>query len=85
MFNQTQSFLIPISRKPDDKCIYQRLSQLNYQYEWDSKYLMTFAVKNNSFLPSRLVTFIDGYGNAFNEHKSSGFSVSFRYALKSLW
>lgn len=81
MFNQTQSFLIPISRKPDDKCIYQRLSQLNYQYEWDSKFLMTFAVQNNTFLPSRLVTFIDGYGHTFNEHKSSGLSVSFRYAL----
>ena len=81
MFNQTQSFLIPISRKPDDKCIYQRLTQLNYQYEWDSKFLMTFAVQNNSFLPSRLVTFTDGYGQTFNEHKSSGLSVSFRYAL----
>lgn len=81
MFNQTQSFLIPISRKPDNKCIYQRLTQLNYQYEWDSKFLMTFAAQNNNFLPSRLVTFIDGYGHTFNEHKSSGLSVSFRYAL----
>ena len=81
MFNQTEAFLIPISRKPDDKCIYQRLTQLKYQREWDSKFLMTLAVQNNCFLPSRLVTFTDGLGQLYDAHNSSGFTVSLRLAL----
>lgn len=81
MFNEPQSSLIPITRKPDDKCIYQRYSQLRYQREWDSKFLITFAVQNNRFLPSRLVSFFDGNGAVYDDHRSSGFSVSFRLAL----
>lgn len=81
MFNESQSFLIPITRKPDDKCIYQRLSQLKYQREWDSKFLISFAIQNNRFLPSRLVSFFDGNGAIYDDHHSSGFSVSFRLAL----
>lgn len=81
MFNESQSFLIPITRKPDDKCIYQRYSQLRYQREWDSKFLLSFAIQNNRFLPSRLVSFFDGNGAVYDDHRSSGFSVSFRLAL----
>ena len=81
MFNESQSFLIPITRKPDDKCIYQRYSQLRYQREWDSRLLVTFAVQNNRFLPSRLVSFFDGNGTVYDDHRSSGFSVSFRLSL----
>lgn len=81
MFNESQSFLIPITRKPDDKCIYQRFSQLKYQREWDSKFLISFTIQNNRFLPSRLVSFFDGNGAVYDDHHSSGFSVSFRLAL----
>ena len=81
MFNESQSFLIPITRKPDDKCIYQRLSQLKYQREWDSKFLISFAIQNNRFLPSRLVSFFDGKGAIYDDHHSSGFSLSFRLSL----
>lgn len=81
LFNQAESFLIPITREPDDKCIYQRFMQLKYQHEWDSKFLMTLAIQNNRFLPSRLVSFADGNGQLYDEHRSSGFNVSFRLAL----
>lgn len=81
IFNSPQSFLIPISRNPDDKSVYHRFTQLKYQREWNSRLMLTLSLQKNSFLTSRLVTFTDGNGRLFNEHVSSGLSVSFRFSL----
>lgn len=80
LFSPREDFLLPITRKPDDKWIYQRRSALTYQKEWNASWLMSLALQHNRFMPSRKVPFVNGLGESLSHYGATGMNLSVRYA-----
>lgn len=80
LYSQDDNVLFAISRAPDDKRLYRRLTMLSYNRDISRSLSAGISISHNVFEPTAFVPFVDGTGATFPNYKSWSIAVNLRYS-----
>ena len=78
--SQADNVLFSISRAPDDKRLYRRLTALSYKHELTKNLIIELSVNHNTYEATRFIPFNDGNDIQFDQYKAWQFGVNLRYS-----
>jgi hypothetical protein len=78
--SQADNILFSISRAPDDKRLYRRLTMLSYKHELIPNFIVDLSVTHNNYEGTEFVPFVDGNGVQMERYKMWQMGISLRYS-----
>lgn len=80
MYADPDNVFLSITRHEDRMIAYQRVARLRYTLELENNFSVTAKVGWKRLEPSRVLPFLDGWGNLVTRYDESSVSVTLRYA-----
>lgn len=80
MSSQADNVLFSISRIPDDKRLYRRLTTLSYKHEILRNFIIDLSVGHNTYEATEFVPLIDGNGVERDRYKAWQIGINLRYS-----
>lgn len=78
--SQADDVLFAISRAPDDKRLYRRLTMLSYKHELTRNFIVDLSLSHNNYKATEFVPFIDGNDIELDHYKAWQIGINLRYS-----
>ena len=78
--SQADNILFSISRAPDNKRLYRRLTMFSYKYELIPNFIVDLSVSHNTYEGTEYVPFVNGNGVQLERYKMWQMGISLRYS-----